>query len=660
MALTDWESRNGAYLATGLEWLRGQLSANPADGSGDPADDVWWKGSAPGLEPGPPPALELLGDRLGLSRFERLMLLLCAATEFDPAMAAHCATAAGQRGRPGGAGQPTFALALSVLPEPAWDALSPQRPLRYWRLVEVHQGAAQPLMASALRADERVVNYMKGLNQLDARLEHLVRPVGDSLGPLHPSQEAAVLDGLGAWAEPTAAANMPLVEVLGADPMVRQGLASAMAGRADLLLYEMATDRLPRSGLDLADVIRLWERETMLLPLALYIDVSDVRADEVASLHGLLRDVCGTVLVGCREPLAVPGRPFRLVDARRPSPAEQEELWAEVVAGVDGQADRLDSVARRLSGEFDLNQAAIREAARRARVFGGGIDSLWNACQAQTRPRLESLAQRQEAVATWNDLVLPDEETVLLRHLVDQARGRATVLRHWGFGESITRGSGITALFTGQSGTGKSLAAEVIAGELGLALYRVDLSGVVSKYIGETERNLRRVFDAADEGGSLLLFDEADALFGRRSEVRDSHDRYANIEVNYLLQRMEDYRGVAILTTNQRHALDHAFLRRLRFVVSFPFPSARERALLWRRAFPARTPVGDLDLERLTKLAATGGMIRNIALNAAFCAAGRQSPVTTGLVLEMARAEFHKLRLPVSDADFRTPAEVIR
>ena len=655
-ARTGWEPRNGAYLAAGLEWLRGRLSGDRADGPGEPADDAWWEGFATGAEAGPPPALELLGDRLGLSRFERLTLLLCAAVEFDPGMAARCAAAAGQAG----AGQPTFALALSILPEPAWDSLTPQRPLRYWRLVEVHQGAAQPLVASALRADERVVNYMKGLNQLDDRLAYLVSPIGDILGPLPPSQDAAVADGLGAWAEQADADRLPLVEVLGADPTVRRGMAAAMAGRADLLLYELATDRLPRSGLDLADVLRLWERETMLLPVAVYIDVSDVRADEVASFHGLLRDLSGAVLVGCREPLAVPGRRSRLVDARRPRPAEQDELWTEVLANVAGPACRLDAIAGRLSGEFDLNQVAIREAARRARVFGGGIDALWSACQAQTRPRLEALATRQEAVATWHDLVLPDEETVLLRHLVDQARGRATVLRHWGLGQNITRGSGITALFAGQSGTGKSLAAEVIAGELGLALYRVDLSGVVSKYIGETERNLRQVFDAADEGGCLLLFDEADALFGRRSEVSDSHDRYANIEVSYLLQRMEDYRGVAILTTNQRHAVDQAFLRRLRFVVSFPFPSPRERALLWQRAFPARTPVGDLDLSRLTRLATTGGMIRNIALNAAFCAAGRQAPVTTELVLEMARAEFRKLQLPVSDADFRAPAEVAR
>jgi hypothetical protein len=448
------------------------------------------------------------------------------------------------------------------------------------------------------------------------------------------------------------------VEVLGADAVVRRGLAWAIAGRADLSLYELLTDRLPRAGLDLADVIRLWEREAMLLPLALYVDASDVRPEELASLQSLLRDLSGAVLVGCREPLAVPGRGFRLVDARRPTPAEQEDLWAGELAGLVEPADRLGQVARRLSGEFDLNQAAIGEAASRARLAGGGVDTLWTACQAHTRPRLEALAQRQEARATWDDLVLPEAGTVLLHHLVDQVRGRATVLHHWGFAESITRGSGITALFAGQSGTGKSLAAEVIARELGLALYRVDLSGVVSKYIGETERNLRQVFDAADEGGTLLLFDEADALFGRRSEVKDSHDRYANIEVNYLLQRMEDYRGVAILTTNQRHAVDHSFLRRLRFVVSFPFPSPIERELLWRRAFPDRTPIDELEMGRLTRLATTGGMIRNIALNAAYCAAGKGTPVTTDLVLEMARVEFHKLQLPVSDADFRATAVV--
>jgi SpoVK/Ycf46/Vps4 family AAA+-type ATPase len=239
-----------------------------------------------------------------------------------------------------------------------------------------------------------------------------------------------------------------------------------------------------------------------------------------------------------------------------------------------------------------------------------------------------------------------------LGYLVSQVRGRATVLRHWGFGERITRGNGVTALFAGQSGTGKSLAAEIIAHELDLTLYRVDLSGVVSKYIGETERNLRRVFDAADQGGVLLLFDEADALFGKRSEVKDSHDRYANIEVNYLLQRMEDYAGIAILTTNQRHAIDQAFMRRLRFVVNFPFPSQAERKALWQKVFPQRTPIQDLDVERLSTLAASGGMIRNIALNAAYTAAGNDTEVTTELVLHLALLEFVKHELPVNEHDF--------
>ena len=647
----EWEQRNNAYLAAGLAWLRGRLAGSEAGEPGGPEQAPWRDGDPDGSEPAEPapgPALELLGDRLGMSRFERSILLLCAAAELDPGIAAAWAGGAAP-----GAGLPTFGLALSILPEPAWDALSPHRPLRYWRLVDVYQEAAQPLVASALRADERIVNYIKGLNQVDNRLAHVLRPAEDVLGLLTPSQEAAILDGLVAWTDPDPAASPPLIEILGSDPAVRQGLAWAMAARAGLLLYELAADRLPRHGSDLADLIRLWQRETMLLPLALYVDVGDAQADEAAFLPGMLRDLTGAVLVGCREPTLVPGRTYCLVDARRPIQAEQEQLWAEELVGLIEPAGERAAVSGRLSAEFDLNQAAIRQVGQHARLRGGGTGALRKACQAHTRPRLESLAKRQEAMATWDDLVLPESEATLLRHLADQVRGRATVLRHWGFAESITRGSGITALFAGQSGTGKSLAAEVIAGELGLTLYRVDLSGVVSKYIGETERNLRRVFDAADEGGCMLLFDEADALFGRRSEVKDSHDRYANIEVNYLLQRMEDYRGVAILTTNQRQALDQAFLRRLRFVVHFPFPPQHERALLWQRAFPARTPVGDLDLGQLTKLAATGGMIRNIALNAAFCAAGRQTPVTTELVLEMARVEFRKLRLPVSDADFR-------
>jgi SpoVK/Ycf46/Vps4 family AAA+-type ATPase len=195
------------------------------------------------------------------------------------------------------------------------------------------------------------------------------------------------------------------------------------------------------------------------------------------------------------------------------------------------------------------------------------------------------------------------------------------------------------------------MAAEVLADELQLDLYRIDLSSVVSKYIGETERNLRRVFDAAEEGGAILLFDEADALFGKRSEVKDSHDRYANIEVSYLLQRMEAYRGLAILTTNMRSALDNAFLRRIRFAVQFPFPDVVQRAEIWRRIFPPDTPLEGLDVEKLARLNVAGGNIRNIALNAAFLAADAEEPVRMTHLMRAARGEYAKLEKPLTEAE---------
>ncbi len=223
----------------------------------------------------------------------------------------------------------------------------------------------------------------------------------------------------------------------------------------------------------------------------------------------------------------------------------------------------------------------------------------------------------------------------------------APVHDEWGFAAKSERGLGTSALFSGPSGTGKTLAAEVLANELGLDLFRVDLSRVVSKYIGETEKNLGRVFDAADAGGAMLLFDEADALFGKRSEVRDSHDRYANIEVGYLLTRMEAYRGVALLATNVKQALDQAFLRRPRFSVAFPFPNALLRAQIWRRTLPAAAPVGRLDFEKLARLDVTDGTIRNIALDAAFSAAVRDEPLDMADLLEAARRECAKLEKPL-------------
>jgi SpoVK/Ycf46/Vps4 family AAA+-type ATPase len=276
---------------------------------------------------------------------------------------------------------------------------------------------------------------------------------------------------------------------------------------------------------------------------------------------------------------------------------------------------------------------------------------LWQVCREQSQASLEGLAECIKTRAQWEDLVLPEEQSHTLGEIVAQVRQRMKVYESWGFAARNVRGLGISALFAGPSGTGKTLAAEVLAGSLQLDLYRIDLSQIVSKYIGETEKNLRTVFDAAEQSGAVLLFDEADALFGKRSEVKDSHDRYANIEVSYLLQRMEAYRGLAILTTNLRNSLDPAFLRRIRFVVTFPFPDAALRARIWEHIFPPDTPTQGLDLNKLARLNVTGGNIRNIALNAAFLAADEGEPVRMNHLLRTARSECAKMEKPVTTAE---------
>jgi SpoVK/Ycf46/Vps4 family AAA+-type ATPase len=263
------------------------------------------------------------------------------------------------------------------------------------------------------------------------------------------------------------------------------------------------------------------------------------------------------------------------------------------------------------------------------------------------------MAERIIPRATWDDLVLPEQQLETLHQLVSQSRHRLTVYERWGFASKEGRGLGLCALFSGPSGTGKTLAAQVLASELKLDLYRIDLSAVVSKYIGETEKNLKQVFDAAECGGVILLFDEADALFGKRAEVKDSHDRYANIEVSYLLQRMESFQGLAILTTNFKASLDKAFQRRLRFTVEFPFPDATHRQAIWQRVFPAQTPTRALRQERLAALNVSGGNIRNIAMNAAFLAAASSEPVGMGHILKAAQMEAVKIERPIADKEVR-------
>ncbi|MFE3765156.1 AAA family ATPase [Streptomyces sp. NPDC059104] len=589
----------------------------------------------------PAPPLVALARRLGLSRFERDVLLMCLAEELSPSTGALFAAAHGV----GAMAFPTFGLALAVLPGPSWEALSAHGPLRYWGLVEISHVAGSALVTSPVRADERIVDHVKGLDHLDERLRVLVTPLpSESPAALPASQRAAADRCADAWELSPA----PVVHLVGGQPGSKRLVAAGAAASRGLTAYRLPVALLPGRAADADRLARLWEREAALTPVALYLDADDdVHGGYDPSAVGrFLARTGAPAFFSSRDAAAGLGRAALIVDVAPPTPRERAAAWRDVL-GPAARSVPVDLLAR----QFALDLPEIAEVAA-----ANGADRAWRACLDRGRPRLDGLAQRLRPEARWDDLVLPERAGAQLRRIADQVARQETVHDTWGFGERRTRGLGVTALFTGPSGTGKTMAAEVLAAELGLDLYRTDLSAVMSKYIGETEKNLRRLFDAAEAGGAVLFLDEAESLLGTRSEVKDAHDRYANVQVDYLLQRLESHRGLTIMATNMRAALDAALVRRLRFVVEFPFPDVAQRREIWRRAFPEHAPGRDgLDYERLARLDVSGATARAIALNSAFLAAADGGRITMPLVLRAAREEFHKLQQPVRERDFAWP-----
>jgi hypothetical protein len=636
VSITDanhWREANQRFLISTLARVRKALERH----AGTPPEE---RDDTPPSEPDVampvPAALETLCAAFDLSPFERDVLLMCAGVELDSGFAA----AVARTGRE----HPTFGLALAALPEAHWSALTPEAPLRYWRLVEA---SGDSLTSGPLRVDERVLHHLAGVPYLDERLLGIVDPVREEPGELPPSHRA-LAERISALLL-RARGPRPAVQLLGDEPSDARTIAAAACAALGLRLYAARAADLPSAPTEQEALARLWDREAVLSGGILFLDRAGGKGDAAPSLAERVR---GVLFVAGREPLRPSGRPAVRLDVPRLGTAERRSLWEDALRPLgDGLNGRVDS----LVAQFDLGPQSIRAVG--AEVVEGSSRSpeetraaLWDACRVQARGGLEGLAQHIEPAAGWEDLVLPEPQRQTLREISSHVRQRTKVYEAWGFAKKGSRGLGIGALFAGESGTGKTMAAEVLANGLRLDLYRVDLSQVVSKYIGETEENLRRVFDAAEAGGVVLLFDEADALFGKRSEVKDSHDRYANIEVSYLLQRMETYRGLAILTTNMKEALDRAFLRRLRFVVRFPFPDAAMRAEIWRKIFPAATPIEDLDFDKLARLNVAGGNIRNIALGGAFLAADEDEPVRMSHLRRAARGEYAKLEKPLTES----------
>jgi len=658
MRSPEWMDANREYLLDQVQRIRVYLEVPGRTplGARPPAlpDPPAWP------LPDAPPALDALCHAFDLDAFERALLVLCAGVELDGGLGAACAAAQGDPA----AKRPTYSLALACLPDAHWQALHPERALRRWLLLE--QDPEGGITGAPLSISEAVLHFLLGEPHIDRRLAMRLDSVDlPDAGQVPAGHQRLARLVAGILAHAPRNEPLPLIRLVGGRPAAARAVAALAAAALGLRLYALPAEAWPANPTEQELIGQLWERETMLNPAALMVERSTLPAEAQAAgrddVTRLLERTFGVMFSAGSGGRALRQRPELTFELERPPAEELREVWRHCLGPLAAEINgRLDQLA----GRFDLDPAVIRAcglSVQAQRPSGGESPDpdkkddaavrLWDVCRGQARPHMDRLAQRLHSPVTFEDLILPADALQTLREILAQVRQSTKVYEEWGFAARSDRGLGVSALFAGPSGTGKTLAAEVLAREMHLDLYRIDLSQVVSKYIGETEKNLSRVFDAAEEGGAVLLFDEADALFGKRSEVRDSHDRYANIEVGYLLQRMESYRGLAILTTNLRGSLDTAFLRRLRFILQFPFPGVKERKEIWRRMFPPRLPTRNLDFARLAQLNVAGGHIRNIALNAAFLAAEKDGPVGMPELLQAARSEYAKLERSLTAAE---------
>jgi hypothetical protein len=623
---------------------------------------------------GAPLALPHLARLFRLGPFEAQCLLACFAIEVDAKYEKHYALL--QQGA--GTAQPTPALLLRLLcSQPgewraARQAFASSAPLFSYRLLQAAAAgdeASPRSLARALRIDPRIADHLLGLPGLDDRVASVARLLPGGPAAAVPAASAAdTVHRMAAFIRQHLAGG-PAPEGLvfqlhGPDAAAQRAAVQSICGELALQLVLADAGKAP------GDLPWLVGREAVLLPAALCIESTDVWIEgdkseaqreswfaairhfsQLTFLLGRSRWFPGTLRDG-----------LTCIDVEFPGLSVQDRgaLWEAGLA-----AHKLPPVVAPgvLAGHFRFNAEQIRRALGTAGTLAYWrdpvaravtADDVFEACRMQVSMKPSGLARLAVPVNRWNQLVLPPDPLRQLRELCNQARHRHIVYGEWGFERRLSMGNGLNALFTGPPGTGKGMAAEALAAELQADLFKVDLSQTVSKYIGETEKHLERLFSEAEAGNAILFFDEADALFGKRSQAKDAHDRYANIETGYLLQRMEQHQGIVILATNLRHHLDEAFCRRMHFVVEFPFPDEACRARLWEGLFPPDVPRAEVIdfgfLARQFKLA--GGNIRNIGVCAAFLAAAEGSGLTMRHLMLATRREYQKLGWPCNANDF--------
>lgn len=604
-----------------------------------------------------PARLNHLAQAFSLTNAELDLLLLALLPEIDPRYEQIYAYLQDDVTRK----RPSVELLLNLMARDLGEKLA-LRPLLYagapllahylLRRFDDPHSVEPPLLSQYVRPDPYVVEWLLGADGTSEPLRAAARllPPQEPEAGILPGEMRARLEGVAAEQPP------PVVVLEGGYGTGKESaaLALARAAQAPLLVVEL------RQLGDAATTLPLALRDARLHGAVLYCAGWERLGEEEA--EGVLVQIAGhpgIAALGTVAPWSPPrrlARPVFRLALGVPPYQRRRQLWERYLA----EAGAPDLEVAPLANQFRFSAGQIRDAVATAADLARWqqrpltVEELFAASRSHSNQKLGALATKIEPHFTWDDIVLPEDTLAQLREMVNTVRQRPRVYHDWGFARRLSLGRGLNGLFAGESGTGKTMAADVMAGELGLELYKIDLSAVVSKYIGETEKNLSKIFHEAETSHAILFFDEADALFGKRSEVRDSHDRYANVEISYLLQRMEAFDGVVILATNLRANLDEAFTRRLHYVVEFPFPEAEDRERIWQVNVPPDVPLADdvdwAELARRFRIA--GGNIRNIILAAAFLAAEEDAPLALRHLLHAARREYQKLGRLIDDTLF--------
>lgn len=619
-----------------------------------------------------------LSESLGLDNFERRVVALTLAPEMDQRYIRLFKYLNDDVTRP----WPSVDLALQLFCDDLSkrvarrDAFSLEGLLRSLRVVHLSEEAVPlppTLLTCGMKLDDRIASFLLGNDEGDPKLRGLAHihqrgPGGHILSQDSSASVAALKTYLERPPGP-----VPLVSIVSPDTEQQVEIAGYLVE-----VWRPGTRLLVIDGAALStndspeDISKRVLREMRLRPAAIALRSANemLRSPRsVAALRVLLETECNLprfMLANQRWNLeTVVDLPVLKLEMPAPDTQARKSLWEISLKGQASDVD-LSDLADRFRLTTRQIAAAAGDAMAHAAAFGNGDGvrraDLFASSRAQSGNALEELGQRMESIHVWDDLVLPSPTKSQLLGLEHWVRYRRLVHDVWGFSHRIMLGRGLSVLFSGPSGTGKTMAAGIVARNLELDIYRIDLSTVVSKYIGETEKNLSRVFEAAEYANAILFFDEADALFGKRSEVKDAHDRYANIEVSYLLQRMEAYDGVAILCTNFRQNLDQAFARRMQITIEFPLPNVSDRERIWRKLLPDTVPQDeDVDLAYLARqFALTGGNIKNCVLTAAFAAAADGGPVSMRHFVQAVARELEKMNQPVVRSEFGRYYDLVR